>query len=89
MSDYIVFKFRAINKNLLGSLVNGELYFAEPKFLNDPFDCRVDVLRALDNAILKSSSPSRETLTKLRGMQEFFEKVQADTAKVGVCSFSL
>ena len=89
MSDYIVFKFRAINKNLLGSLVNGELYFAEPKFLNDPFDCRVDVLRALDNAILKSSSPSRETLTKLRGMQEFFEKVQADTAKVGVCSFSI
>ena len=89
MSDYIVFKFRAINKNLLASLVNKELYFAEPRCLNDPFDCRVDVLRALDNAILKSSSPSRETLTKLRGMQEFFEKVQADTAKVGVCSFSL
>ena len=89
MSDYIVFKFRAINKNLLSSLVNKELYFAEPRFLNDPFDCRVDILRALDNAIQKSPSPSGEILTKLRGMQKFLEKVQADTAKVGVCSFSL
>ena len=89
MSDYVIFKFRAINKRLMVSLINGELYFSQPSCLNDPFDCRVDVLKALDNAILQSSSSSQDTLTKLRGMQGFFEKVQADTAQVGVCSFSL
>lgn len=89
MSDYVVFKFRAINKRLMASLINGELYFSQPSCLNDPFDCRVDLLKALDNAILQSSSSNQETLKKLRDMQEFFEKVQADTANVGVCSFSL
>jgi hypothetical protein len=89
MSDYNVFKFRAINKYLLDSLVKSELYFARPSFLNDPFDCRVDVIRSLDNAIIKSSSESREALMKLRQMHDFFEKVQTDLSQIGVCSFSL
>jgi len=89
MSDYIIFKFRAINKHLLASLVNSEIYFAQPSCLNDPFDCRVEVLRALDNAIIQSPPESRETLMKLRKMKDFFEKVQADTSRIGVSSFSL
>lgn len=84
-----MFRFRAVNKHLLASLVNSEIYFAEPIRLNDPFDCRVEVIRALDSAIIKSSSENRETLMKLRHMQGFFEKVQADISRVGVCSFSL
>jgi hypothetical protein len=89
MSDFIMFKFRSINKYLLASLVNSELYFAQPSCLNDPFDCRVEVLRSLDNAIIKSSPENRETLMKLRQMQGFFEKVQTDVSQIGVCSFSL
>lgn len=38
MSDYTMFRFRAINKHLLASLVNSEIYFAQPNCLNDPFD---------------------------------------------------
>jgi len=84
-----MFRFRAINKHLLDSLVNSKIYFAEPTCLNDPFDCRVEVLKSLDNAIIKSSPENRETLKKLRQMPGFFEKVQADISQVGVCSFSL
>jgi hypothetical protein len=89
MSDYTMFRFREINKHLLASLVNSEIYFAQPNCLNDPFDCRVEVLKSLDNAISKSSPENRETLLKLRQMQDFFEKVQADVSQVGVSSFSL
>jgi len=89
MSDSIIFKFRAINKHLLASLINSEIYFAQPSCLNDPFDCRVDVLRALENAIIKAPPESREALVKLRKMDGFFEKVQTDVSQFGVCSFSL
>lgn len=89
MTDYVLFKYRKINKNLLKSLVHSEIFFAKPDRLNDPFDCRVDILKALENAISRAPSQSRATLEKLRSMTGFFETVQSDFAKVGVCSFSL
>lgn len=89
MSDYIIFKFRAINKHLLASLVNSEIYFAQPSCLNDPFDCRVEVFRALENAIIQSPPECHENLMKLRKMEVFFEKVQSDASRIGVGSFSL
>jgi len=89
MSDYAAFKFRAVNKNLLRSLVDNSIYFAKPNDLNDPFDCRVDVLRSLENAIIKCPSESRGNLQKLRQMHGFMEEVQADLHEFGVCSFSL
>ncbi len=89
MSDYKIFKFRPINKNFLKSLVNSSIYFAKPSFLNDPFDCRVDVLRSLENAIINCSPETRRSLEKLRQMQDFFEKVQTDLQEFGVCAFSL
>jgi DUF2971 family protein len=89
MDDYVVFKFCSIDKNLLKSLVHSEIYFALPSFLNDPFDCRVDVLRALENAITKCPPESRGALEKLRKMQGFLKEVQADLQDFGVCAFSL
>lgn len=89
MSEYKIFKFRSINKNLLKSLVDGSIYFARPSFLNDPFDCRVDVLRSLEKAIIKSPPESRGSLEKLWQMKGFLEKVQADLYEFGVCAFSL
>lgn len=89
MSDYNIFKFRSINKNFLKSLIDSSIYFAKPSFLNDPFDCRVDVLRSLENAIIKCPPESRGSLEKLRQTQVFLEKVQADLQEVGVCAFSL
>ncbi len=89
MSDHALFKFRKIDKYLLKSLVHGELYFARPARLNDPFDCRVNIITALENAIHRSQPPSRQRLEKLRRMKDFFEKVQTDLKSMGVCSFSL
>ena len=88
MDDYILFKFRSIDKYLLKSLVNSEIYFARPNHLNDPFDCRVNIRQSLENAISKSSSPTRERLEQLRGLSEILDKVQSDIAALGVCSFS-
>lgn len=89
MADYNLFKFRAIDKHLLSGLVKGELYFARSSCLNDPFDCRVDLLTVLENAISVAQQPARGNLEKLRGMHAFLAKVQADLANMGVCSLSL
>lgn len=89
MNDYVLFKYRKIDKNLLQSLVHSEIFFSGPDRLNDPFDCRVDILKALENAISKAPHQSRVKLEKLRSMSEFFEEVKTDFSKVGVCSFAL
>jgi len=89
MTENVLFKFRKIDKFVLKSLVHSEFYFARPDRLNDPFDCKVDILMALENAISRSEMPSRQNLEKLRGMRGFFEKVQTDLENMGVCSFSL
>lgn len=89
MTEYVLFKYRKIDKNLLKSLVHSEIFFAGPDKLNDPFDCRVDILKALENAISRAPDQSRAKLEKLRSMSGFFETVQADFEKVGVCSFAL
>jgi hypothetical protein len=89
MNNYVVFKFRSINKNLIKSLVNGEVFFARPSCLNDPFDCQVDVLRSLENAITMCHPEVRVNLVKLRQMRGFLEKVQSDLHDIGVCAFSL
>ena len=51
MTDYVLFKYRKIDKNVLKSLVHSEIFFAGPDRLNDPFDCKVEILKALENAI--------------------------------------
>lgn len=89
MSDYIIFKYRRIDKNLLKSLVNSELYFARPELLNDPFDCRVDILSSLNNAILKAKGPTKHKLVELLKLEDFMNVVKNDLIKMGVCSFSL
>lgn len=89
MTDCVLFKFKNIDKNLFKSLVHGEIYFARPERLNDPFDCRVDIFNSLENAISRSQSDVRARLEQLRAMKGFFDQVQADLRNVGVCSFSL
>jgi DUF2971 family protein len=89
MAEYAVFKFRKVDKYLLQSLVNSEVYFAVPEQLNDPFDCQVGILRSLENAIARAQSPVRARLERLRAMGSFFSQVQSDLEKIGVCSFSL
>lgn len=84
-----LFKFRKIDKYLLKSLINSDIYFARPKNLNDPFDCRVDILNAFENAIKRIPPQEAERFKKIRVMSEFFSKLQLDREQLGVCSFSL
>jgi hypothetical protein len=86
---YTLMKFRPVNKYLLDSLVKSQLFFASPARLNDPFDCRVDLKKALQNAIDQSSSKEKENLSKLIKMEGFFNKLGKDVGNCGICSFSL
>ena len=48
--SFVLYKFRAIDKHLIESLVSQSLYFARPDALNDPFDCQIDLKAALKRA---------------------------------------
>jgi len=87
--DYLLFKFRTIDARLFESLDRSEIYFARPPQLNDPFDCQVDVAKALENATVRADPKARANLERLRAMDEFFEQLQADLKATGICSFSL
>lgn len=89
MSEYVFFKFRKINKYLIDGLVKGTLYFASPKQLNDPFDCRVDIKKSAKQAIGQLSGRRKEILTNLTNMERYLDQIQRDTSNVAVCSFSL
>lgn len=92
-SPYTLFKFRDINKYSIDSLIMGTLYFSSPNKLNDPFDCKLDIIKAIENAakyLSKQGSPKdSENLHYLLGNIILFDKLQRKIDSVGVCSFSL
>ncbi len=87
--DVYFFKFRHINKNLIDSLVNETLFFAHPDNLNDPFDCRVDLKKAVENAVKRLPDSQKDCLSKLASLKGYIERVQNDAGNAGICSFSL
>ena len=91
MSDYTIFKFTRIDKNLIRSLLNSELYFARPERLNDPFDCRVNIVSSLKNAISRANGLSRDELEQLLEIINSMnlDQLKSDLENMGVCSFSL
>lgn len=88
MSDITVFKFSEVNKNLLESLVRSQLYFARPETLNDPYDCQVDLLKALERAIFLASGAQKEALQQAIQRRPIFDQINNDIKDFGVCSFS-
>lgn len=88
MREYVLYKFKTINKYLFESLVNGEFYFAPPGLLNDPFDCQVDIAKALDVAVSQAEGSARVHLEGLRAHAKAFRGLQKKLEGVGVCSFS-
>jgi len=89
MSVSEVFKYSPINKNLIDSLVKGYIYCADLEKLNDPLDCRVDVVAAIDRAIAKSEGKAKENLERLLASDDFLKSIEKKVAGVGICSFSL
>lgn len=89
MDEYRCFKYRAVNKNLIDSLINGYLYFSIPSKLNDPFDCQTDIRKSANYAISKVSGIKRDILQRITQLDGFIDDIQQRMAIIGVCSFSL
>ena len=89
MEKITLFKFSSINKYLIDTLVKGTIYCVPPIRLNDPFDCQVDIRKAVENAIALLSGKKKQNLVKLSKPNGFFDNIQKSIKNVGVCSFSL
>ncbi|MEF8731703.1 MAG: DUF2971 domain-containing protein [Candidatus Accumulibacter meliphilus] len=87
--DYLYFKFRKIDKHLIESLVNRELYFAKPDTLNDPFDCRLDLRKSFRRAALLASATKARHLRAALKVPNLLEHWFARLSNVGICSFTL
>jgi len=87
------FKFREINKYSIDSLIMGTLYFSPRDKLNDPFDCRLDIKKAIKNAAKylskQGSGKDSANLIDLLNNNSFFDKLQTIIGNIGICSFSL
>ena len=88
--DYMLFKYRAIDPHLTDSIINRTWHFSKPDRLNDPFDCRVDIRKALARA---ASSTSGLRAKKLQAALEradgMLDAWVQQFAEFGVCAFSL
>ncbi len=89
MTEYCFFKYRAINKDLLDSLVKSQLFFAPRNRLNDPFDCNIDISRALDHLLLSEEKDKTDLLRKLRNNDDELKRFNNNVDPLGICSFSL
>jgi len=89
MNEYRFFKYRDIDKYTLDSLIKGYLYFAPPEKLNDPFDCKPDIKKSMLNASGKLKDDEAHKLLVLSTNELLYKNIQADIARIGVCSFSL
>jgi len=83
-----LYKFRAINKRLIESLVNRSLYFAKPSTLNDPFDCRIELKEAFEQAGSSATGDRKNFLLSFLAKPKFFENWRCTVDKLGVCAFS-
>jgi len=88
MEIYRYFKYRTINDNLLDSLSDGTLYFPPQSKLNDPFDCELDIKKAINNAKKSSNPDQAKELGKLLSDSKALDNFQENIDKLGICSFS-
>lgn len=89
MGDYCCFKYRAIDKRLLELLIRSAMYFPHRAQLNDPFDCNVNIVQAIERAIKHGGSGESELLKKLLEDDGDLRRFGENVGKIGVGSFSL
>ena len=89
MTDYCCFKYRGIDKRLLEQLVHSRMYFPHRAQLNDPFDCNVDILRAVDHAIAQGTCKNPKLLVQFKNDEAVTHRFSENVAKLGIGSFSL
>lgn len=84
---FTLYKFKEINKWLIESLVSQSLYFAKPDTLNDPFDCCIDLPKALKRAEISATGDRKKFLSSIIGNPEFFRNWKSTFDTIGVfCS---
>lgn len=90
MCNFRCFKYRAVNKYLIDSLVNSTLYFASRDALNDPFDSKINIEEVI-TSLLGEDLPNRtrSALERIRHDRQFFQKFDAGYKDFGICSFSI
>lgn len=84
-----LFKFRAINKHMIDSLVLSRLWCAKPESLNDPFDCQVDIHKSWARATSSATGRQKDWLQSGLDNPEFLKFAANKLSAVGICSFSL
>ena len=90
MNTSTIFKFRKIDKRLIESLINEEVYFSPPSQLNDPFDCQIDIGKSLQVAISKVSGKEKKTLESFAmALGGFFSEVESKLRTFGIWSCSM
>jgi len=88
MNSYSQFKYRSINKNFFDALIKGYIFCANAKNLNDPFDCQIDIISSLKNAINKTTDQNKSYLQYLLSEKSYIENLQHLATTTGICSFS-
>lgn len=66
-TGFIGHKFRALNENFWKNLVASTVYFSAPKQLNDPYDCQIDLVKALGLANAGREPSRRVALIEVDG----------------------
>ena len=89
MNNYCCFKYRSIDKRLIEQLINSAMYFPHRSQLNDPFDCNVDIVRAVKKAIKEVPFPNAEILRKFLKDESHHHRFAQGIEKMGIGSFSL
>lgn len=78
-------KFRALNENFWKNLVASTVYFSAPKQLNDPYDCQIDLMKAIALANARRPAPSTNVVALWEKFAETTSKLAAES---GVFSLS-
>ncbi len=87
--DYCCFKYRPIDKRLVEQLVSSEMFFPHRAQLNDPFDCNVDLNRAIDRALSRGACKTPELLRSFKSDTESQSRFVNGVGNIGIGSFSL
>lgn len=89
MNEYCCFKYRPIDKRLTELLVDSKMYFPHRAQLNDPFDCNIDIIRAIDHAIARGICKTPEVLQCFRKDEAVTRRFTKNVDAMGIGSFSL
>jgi hypothetical protein len=65
------------------------MYFPHRAQLNDPFDCNIDITRAVDHAIKRGACKNPELLEKFRQDEAVARRFSKNVGEMGIGSFSL